>query len=263
MCEAQATSREHVPPRCIFPELAESGRELRTDLITVPSCDLHNSGKSRDDEFLMVSLAGVFGNNSTGYAHRLGKVNRAVLRSSRRLLSAVFKRRRSYVVQLEQNGFLELIWGTPDLARLQACFDRIARALHLHHFGTPFRGEVVTHFGYVHPTEPNAGTFRDFLRHRVALDLADKPRLGSNPDVFYYRVADPDVHGLYLLELCFYGGLNVYTTFLREGKQRPVDLAMSLIEVGIPTTLTLEGRLYHFNADGSDDDNSSRGRPTA
>lgn len=54
MCDQPATSREHVPPACLFPEEKDIRTSLfRNNLITVPSCDLHNSKKSTDDEFLM------------------------------------------------------------------------------------------------------------------------------------------------------------------------------------------------------------------
>ena len=76
MCGGAITSMEHVPPKCIFPESKDmEGENYRNNLITVPSCDIHNSHKSYDDEFLMVSLAGIFGNNSIGYRHKLGKVD--------------------------------------------------------------------------------------------------------------------------------------------------------------------------------------------
>lgn len=59
MCVSPATSREHVPPLCLFPESKDvGGKDYRRNLITVPSCDEHNSKKESDDEFLMVSLAG-------------------------------------------------------------------------------------------------------------------------------------------------------------------------------------------------------------
>jgi hypothetical protein len=46
MCDQPATSKEHVPPRCLFP------KGQRDRLITVPSCDTHNREKSQDDEYL-------------------------------------------------------------------------------------------------------------------------------------------------------------------------------------------------------------------
>ncbi len=72
MCERDATSREHVPPLCLFPEIKDTkGINFRKDLITVPSCDLHNSKKSDDDEFLMLSLSGLLKNNPVGSFHQL------------------------------------------------------------------------------------------------------------------------------------------------------------------------------------------------
>lgn len=58
MCEATATSVEHVPPRCLFPEQKDlpSGVNLRKQLITVPSCEAHNTSKSKDDEYLLYAL---------------------------------------------------------------------------------------------------------------------------------------------------------------------------------------------------------------
>lgn len=86
-----ATSREHVPPKNLFPEARDfPGRDFRQQLITVPSCDIHNLAKSQDDEFLMVCLAGLVGNNSIGYRHNMGKVDRTVRRSAGRLLHKIF-----------------------------------------------------------------------------------------------------------------------------------------------------------------------------
>jgi hypothetical protein len=111
MCERPATSREHVPPRCLFPESKDmDGESYRQNLITVPSCDQHNMAKSRDDEFLMVSLAGIIGNNSIGYRHKFGKVNKAVRRSANRLLEEVFvKKKHVFVVEVGPNKFIDVI----------------------------------------------------------------------------------------------------------------------------------------------------------
>lgn len=64
MCAATATSREHAPPRCLFPEFKEVAVDLRKNLITVPSCDRHNSEKSKDDEFLRSVIVMMIGNNA-------------------------------------------------------------------------------------------------------------------------------------------------------------------------------------------------------
>ena len=58
MCTAPATSREHAPPKCFFPEFKDVGVDLRKNLVTVPSCDAHNSHKSADDQYAMVVTVG-------------------------------------------------------------------------------------------------------------------------------------------------------------------------------------------------------------
>ena len=56
MCDSYAVTVEHVPPACLFPEKKDSKDiDFRKNLITVPSCEIHNSKKSDDDEFLMFS----------------------------------------------------------------------------------------------------------------------------------------------------------------------------------------------------------------
>jgi hypothetical protein len=49
-CESIATSREHVPPRNLFPEARETECvDFRINLITVPSCDAHCNGPQKLD----------------------------------------------------------------------------------------------------------------------------------------------------------------------------------------------------------------------
>lgn len=249
MCETPATSREHVPPRCLFPESKDMEGELhRRNLITVPSCDLHNTAKSRDDEFLMVSLAGIIGNNSIGYRHKFGKVDKAIRRSANRLLEEVFvKKKHVFVVEVEPNKFLDVIWGTPDAGRLQRCFELIVRGLHMHHFGIPFGGEICVHLGYLQPDAPNAKAFNAFVRRKFEIELEGKPTFGENQKVFFYQVTEEDQFGLSAMRLCFYGGLNVYASLKPDGSVIPQNLAWELTNRGIRTVVTLGEESFTFN----------------
>lgn len=82
MCQDLATSREHVPPRCLFPESKDvaTGKDYRQKLLTVPSCDQHNSHKSNDDQFLLLILLLHFKNNEVGRNHFAGKLIRTLER---------------------------------------------------------------------------------------------------------------------------------------------------------------------------------------
>ncbi|OOE82802.1 hypothetical protein BZG72_07300 [Salinivibrio sp. PR6] len=247
MCEKPAVSSEHVPPKCIFPESKDvKGINLRQHLITVPSCDVHNSAKSKDDEFLMVSLAGIFGNNSIGFQHKFSKVNRAIRRSSNRLLDAAFTKRKHYKLERD-NKFLEVIWGTFDHVRLNDCFTHIAYGLHFHHFERRFKGQVKVIMGYLHSKDMSNNNFVQFIKDRAAIDLKDVERCGKNPDVFYYQFVAPDEHGIYLLHMRFYGGIDVYASFLPEDKTKPYNLALELMNEGIETVINLDGKEYHVN----------------
>lgn len=68
--------------------------------------------KASDDEFLMVSLAGIIGNNSIGYSHKYSKVNRGIIRSSYSLLKQAVKNQRWYVVKFGPNKFIDVVWVT-------------------------------------------------------------------------------------------------------------------------------------------------------
>jgi hypothetical protein len=249
MCRSPKSSREHVPPLNLFPEAREmGGKDYRVNLITVPSCDLHNAAKSHDDEFLMVSLAGIIGNNSIGYLHKLGKVDRALRGSARHLLDEVLlKKNEVHTIELSPNKYIDVIWGTPDVARLHRCFDHIARGLHFNHFGKAFTGAVHILLGYLLHKEQNLKSWSELIRNRTEIDLQGKPKKGSNADVFYYQVTDADKDGLFLIKLCFYGGLNVYAAFWPETASPPSNLLGELISRGIPTVISLEEKSYQFN----------------
>ncbi len=225
MCGDIAISREHVPPKCIFPESAEmDGEDYRKNLITVPSCGRHNTAKSGEDEFLMVSLAGLIGNNSVGYRHRFGKVNRAIRRSSSRLLDKAYLKREHFVLELETSRFVEVIWGTPDVPRLRKCFEHIAYGLHYHHFGQPFVGKLTILPAFLASKEKSTKSLVDFIRHKSEFELRNTDPTGGNPGIFCFNFGEADRLGLYLLRMHFYGGIDVYASFQPQGvtvKRRP------------------------------------------
>ena len=240
MCDSLAISREHVPPRNLFPESREvGGKGYRVNLITVPSCELHNSAKSHDDEFLMVSLAGIIGNNSIGYRHKLGKVDRAIRRSSNRLLDKVLLQKKEIQrIEFSENKYIDVIWGTPDIERLNKCFEQVVRGLHFHHFNLPFHGNVHVHLGFLKHDQGNLLTWNQFITRKTEMELRTKPFHGHNPDIFFYQITDRDQYGLFMFSLCFYGGLNIYAAMWPSNASPPANLTMELMNRGIKTIIT-------------------------
>ncbi|HVZ42526.1 MAG TPA: hypothetical protein VHA82_01865 [Ramlibacter sp.] len=249
MCSQSATSREHVPPKCLFPVAKDvDGLNLRRDLTTVPSCFEHNSAKSADDEFLMMSLAGIVGNNSIAYRHWTGKVDRALKRSSYRVLhKAILKPERIHRLVFSDNRFMDVIWGKPDHARLHKCFRQILRALYFKDFGERFEGEIKLVLGFLKHEPGNAGTWQDLVRARYMVDADSLPRQGSNPQVFYHQRFPPDEFGLIAYRLCFYGALDVFASLIPVSSAPPPNLTSMLIDGGIKTIITVGEKAFEFN----------------
>lgn len=248
-CGAPASSREHIPPLCFFPEAKEAGgRDLRRNLVTIPSCDDHNLKKSKDDEFLMASIAGIIGNNETGLRHKLTKVDRAFRRTSWRLLDRVFSSREHFIVKdLGEGQFIEVIWGTPDHERLIRCFEAISYGIMFRELGAPFRGGFKVFLGHLRYSDPNSAEFKRFIKDRIDLDMRERPRVGANPEVFFYQLSGEDQFGLSSIRLCFYGGVEIFVAVIPEGKEVQPDIGMLLISKGMKTFLSLGERRYEFN----------------
>jgi len=81
MCNKAGTTKEHVPPKCFFPEKKDIRPEedYRKNLITAPSCQEHNSGKSDDDSYLLAVIAAHYQNNPLSERHYSKKIKRALI----------------------------------------------------------------------------------------------------------------------------------------------------------------------------------------
>lgn len=117
-CGAVATSRDHVPPKALF----VSGR---ANLIRVPSCETHNSGRSTLD-FRLLEFVGVFSADdykATGNLWAAAK-------------SSIYRHKRDRVLK-QQTKFLPnggALIGF-EAAPFQASLEAIVRGLYWHHTG--------------------------------------------------------------------------------------------------------------------------------
>lgn len=254
MCDRIATTREHVPPLCLFPEAKDvKGLNFRQNLITVPSCDEHNSKKSNEDEFLMVSIAGIVGNNMLGYIHTQSKVNRALRRKSSDFLEkAVMRNSKSLDLNLKNGKKLPVLLGSPNFLRLAKCFEYIAYGLYFHEFKQKYKGKVNVLPGFIKYEDPNSNSIVELIRTKIELDEVTSGKKGDNPSVFYYQFCNPDKFGLIAIQLVFYGTTEVFIGLQPENSEEPFDLGIALINDGIPTTINIKGRIFEFNMNKKD-----------
>lgn len=246
-CGALATSREHVPPLAIFPQQKDmEGVDLRSNLITVPSCEIHNQKKSTDDEFLMSCLAGVVGNNYIGYIQTKTKVARAFHRKEK-LSQAVIKNAIDFNVKSEDGTLFSMQTGETDNKRLLKCFKQISYGLYFYEFDEVFKGECKVTPGFLNYSDKEIKTLQELLEKKEKTDAVLWPKKGHNPTVFYYQFSPPDEFGLITLILTFYEGAKVYVCFQKESIDLSNNLFHLLRESGIPISFEFpDGSEFKF-----------------
>lgn len=217
-CSEAASSREHVPPKCLFPEAA-FGTNYRNQLITVPSCDLHNIAKSSDDEYLFCVLTFNILNNHIGNKQAQSKVIRALKRSQALTAQVMAGLRQVTVEEIATKKIDSTLALKIDNRRIENALEHISRGVYFHHFGISWNGRVrvfpefLVILDSLHALERN--TRFQSLRDS-ANNLFDRTKHhGTNPDVFYYQVIDNinylDVR--IMMRISFYQGTHALAIF--------------------------------------------------
>src|ERR1700684_1978190 len=94
MCDSVAVTREHAPPKSFFPST------LRSSLITVPSCDAHNSDNSLDVEYVRNVLSSQHGANDA--AAKVFATTKRSLERSPKLRARTFRDLKAVIVEGEE-----------------------------------------------------------------------------------------------------------------------------------------------------------------
>ncbi len=210
-CSNPATSREHVPPACLFPEAKDTDgtQDYRRNLITVPACKEHNLAKSDDDSYFLWVLSTNLPANAAARGQVATKLKRAHDRRPA-LGRSVLSDAKDVVVADSHSGTKHDAVEVPlDGARFQKVLELIARGLYYHHFGERWAGNVRVHADFIaFPDTPDPA---DVDANRLVLFncahqlFAAETQHGENPDVFWYRVHEPMVQYRCLMRLAFYG----------------------------------------------------------
>jgi hypothetical protein len=230
MCDAIATSLEHAPSLCLFPEIEEDElrRDFRRNLITVPSCDTHNSAKSRDDEYIRLVLVSGIGANELGHQLARTKIARSIARRPSLMLSLLQKSTPAFVLDNESQQWIETLRIELDPLRVYTVLMNMARALYFRHFETKWLDSVtvIPHFGS-YGWNTDAITRETRQAHERVLSLADSglvgaPRLGDNPELLHYKVLRGDTQPQGAIMRCtFYD--NIALTFLFPAQSAPAE----------------------------------------
>lgn len=207
MCEKQTTSKEHIPPRCIFPEGKDAGgKDYRKNLISVLSCDEHNSEKSENDEYLMQIIVWHFENNEAARRQADSKVMRSIIKH---------RKKSDFVKTLQYRNINGILLPTFifDAERVQTELDHIARGLYFWEFRKKNTDPLVVLTPVLFNTETENSYARNYqrqdLRAVTRRYMQNFPKKGDNPEIFYYQIDKSEGAGRLLLRMVFYEGFEV------------------------------------------------------
>ena len=216
MCDAVATSREHAPPLCFFPSVDDVGLDLRKNLVTVPSCDEHNSRKSKDDEFFRSVIVMTAAQHSEiGRVQFFGKFIRAVRRMPHAYRA--FFEDHGTVAKRTQHAM------RVDRARFDACVDHLARALFFHTFGAKWVFPIAIASPNFYSGVSGDSVVPDLRTEQaVAMSrqvLGSETVFGDNPDAFKYRLRHEAGEDAYAFAAVFYDVFEVFSYSSKELSQ--------------------------------------------
>ena len=212
MCETAATSNEHAPPKCLFPE------GHRIDLITVPSCDTHNSEKCMDDEYMRLVISGSHTASAEGHQEAFDKAIEGLKRRPH-LFKEFFFKGPTYPAIVDGQPTMGF---TVDYGRFTNALEHTARAVYFHHFKVKWSEQlrVLVASGVFPPDRAKAP-----LQNARVLALAGwdpgTPKFGDNPEIFFYQSWTDASPLLSTLRMVFYGGFVVFVVPLSRMKSSP------------------------------------------
>ena len=181
-------------------------------MITVPSCDDHNTSKSDDDEYLMACLAPYFGNNGVAYVHTQTKLRRVFERNK-----DLFNIKDEKIVKLEDRYFPTLMVEI-DNYRLLRSFEAIGRGLYFHKYKKQFKGKCKVIPGFIKDNGKNT-EWNKYSSACIKLIKYERKEWttkieGNNPDIFTYRFGEEDEVGCQMLIMTFYRTLEVFISLI-------------------------------------------------
>lgn len=214
MCENEATSDEHAPPKCLFPRQRDlpDGIDLRQNLITVPSCDAHNQETSVDDEYLLYTLVINIVSNDIAQNHFFGAILRGIQRNPA-LIERYTNTAVPVITEDTLTGEVASSFAVQiEYDRFKNSIDKLVRAIHFNHFGEKLLSEFSIQPEFMllsmNPEHREQNDRIQELARASDIAFQDSEFMGDNPEVFKYQVLTDD-QGRRFMRLYFYENAKV------------------------------------------------------
>jgi hypothetical protein len=209
-CGTTATSKEHVPPKCLFPEEKDidNGMNYRKNLITVPSCDKHNSDKCNDDEYLQLIIVHGYFNNTVGRKHFNSKIVRALTRRPA-MLAALYANQHPVTIDAQPTVAVDI-----DRERFNNVLEQVCQGLYFHEFRDSWKEEIKTYTPLLllmnDPHSDEVNELVTNLSKVIIRELIDSEKKGDNPEIFWYQIKVNDTKRQLMIRMMFYEGFEIF-----------------------------------------------------
>lgn len=182
-CDSKSTSRDHVPPRCLF-----SKETQYNDFITVPSCEEHNQKKSHTDEYFKFILCSSTSNISSSL---IDSTVRGVFRHIKKDSKIIQK----YGINKDNNEITINSELKIDIKAICDSLSKTARGIYYHHHNASKKIKSNLH---VYPiflgSNPDCPSDLrkeiDTISAYTYQDIRELPLSGNNKEVFSYQIIE-------------------------------------------------------------------------
>ena len=238
-CEAIATTKDHIPPKCFFPEekyLHSNSSDYRNQLVTVPACSAHNNLRASDDEY---TAAVIVMNSQSDLAVAMFKSKwlKTLLRREGALGKRIFSTARSARVISKKNDLYipqETLSISYEMNRIERVIESIARALYYLESGCQekWTNDVLIRSPNFLNQDLSDSQDADKLNqinqvfiggekyHELGITLK-----GTHPDIFYYQFFKSE--DMNFIRIVFYGDFTFFA-FLKQKETTPTPIILAL-----------------------------------
>lgn len=197
ICDKEKVSVEHAPPKSFFPS------DMRNNLITVDSCQVHNEDTSLDDEYVKNLITMLIDGNATAYKQFSEKTIKSFKRSPALLQSTTEKQH-----PVNFNG-IQTVAFEIDRGRVDFVMRKIAYAIFYHKYNQRWLRKLIAATTYLKTPEFKNDEFGQLIE-KIQKDHTQLYE-GDNPDVFKFAFIelDDNIYNKFLI-MKFYDGFEIW-----------------------------------------------------
>lgn len=208
-CGEPSTSVEHAPAKSFFP------RGNREQLITVPSCTVHNEATSLDDEYVRNVIAMMIGNNGHALNHFLTTCIRSLKRSPALTKRTTGVNRRVFLENIKNvgTGLQPSYMFQIERERIELVLRKISYALFYHKYGRPWERELLIGTEFLVTPDVQQDEIGELIRSAKSDPEYMEPVYeGTNPEIFKYAFlpTEEDNDFEQILQMKFYEGFEAW-----------------------------------------------------